>query len=342
MMKINNKTTRKQTIQNFKNTDIKSKKIKTKNKVIMTICIIVIALCILLTAYLVLFNTRIFSKSGDNKLDNNILTPVSIKKKQMNFLIVGVDHIKAQEGKRAGTLTDVIMIANYDIENKNVNIIQIPRDTYIGDDYPTGKINAIYGRKTDGGIQGIANRINKMFNIPIDHYVILDLDGLTALVDAIGGVTMDVPVSFTGGDNIKIEKGVQKVNGKQAEAIVRERHSYANADLGRIQTQRLFMNATMKKVFSLGKLQIIKLAPSMIKQVETDFTLNELLSLYGNIIDGAKDNITFHDLPIKSARKNNLSMISLKKTEMAELLNTYFRPHSNPVPAEQLGIIELN
>ncbi|WMJ22833.1 LCP family protein [Paludicola sp. MB14-C6] len=320
---------------------INKHKKKKKNKALIVLCIVAIVISVLTVVGVIIFNTKIFSGNDAGSLGEKLQTPSAIRDKQMNILVVGVDKIGREQGHRAGTLTDVVMVANYDIENKKINIIQIPRDTYIGNEYATGKINAVYGSKKNGGIQGLANKINQYLNIPIDHYVTLDIDGLVSIVDAIGGVTMNVPVSFIGGDNIQITKGVQTIKGKQAEAIVRERHSYANADLGRIQTQRVFMQATMQKVFTLGKGQIVKLAPTMIKQVTTDFTLSQLLDLYDKVMDGAKDNIKFHDMPIKSAQLNGLSMISLKKAETADLLNTYFRPHENPVPAEKLGIIEL-
>lgn len=319
----------------------KPPKSKKKKATIVVSIILVVVLSISGIGW-ILFNSKIFSIGDGGGLTDIIKSPSTIKGKQMNILVVGIDKITREAKIRSGTLTDVIMVANYDMVNQKINIMQIPRDTYIGDDYSTGKINAIYGSKKNGGIQGLANRINEYFKIPIDHYVALDIDGLVSLVDQIGGVTMDVPVSFTGGDNVHIKKGLQTINGKQAEAIVRERHAYANADLGRIQTQRVFMQAAMEKVFSLGKKQIVKLAPTMIQEVKTDFSVKQLLELYDRVMDGAKDNIQFHDMPIKSAQRNGLSMISLKKAETAELLNTYFRPHSDPVPAEQLGIKELN
>jgi len=323
------------------NTNTRKRKSSTKAKVTKAVLIAICVISLVTTGVIMLFNTPVLSEPEQGEIEETIKTPEAKKKKQMNILVVGVDHIKAQEGKRAGTLTDVVMLVNYDIENEKINIVQIPRDTYIGDDYPTGKINAIYGAKTDGGVTGLANKINQMLKIPIDYYVTLDLDGLVSLVDSIGGVTMDVPVSFWGGDNIRIKKGLQTINGKQAEAIVRERHSYPNADLGRIQTQRLFMQAAMQQMFSLGKTQIIKLAPTMINQVKTDFTLSQLISMYGDVMEGAKDNIVFHDMPVESASKNGLSLLAIKPEETATLLNEFFRPFSDAIPAENLELSNL-
>lgn len=320
----------------------RKRKSSTKTKVIRAVLVAICAISLATTGVVMLFNTPVLTEPEQGVIEEVIKTPVAEKKKQMNILVVGIDHIKAQENKRAGTLTDVVMLVNYDIENEKINIVQIPRDTYIGDDYPTGKINAIYGAKTDGGVTGLANKINQMLKMPIDYYVTLDLDGLVSLVDSIGGVTMDVPISFVGGDNVRIKKGLQTINGKQAEAIVRERHAYPNADLGRIQTQRLFMQAAMQKMFSLGKTQIVKLAPTMINQVKTDLTLSQLISMYGDVMDGAKDNIVFHDMPVKSASRNGLSMLALQPEETAALLNEFFRPYSEPVQAESLEFFDVN
>ena len=192
----------------------KKKKLR-KKRVIIAVSVLLAVVILLVTAVSILLNSRLFLDKEEGKLPEGLLSPPNIRAKQMNILIMGIDKISRDGKSRAGTLTDVVMIANYDIVNKKVNILQIPRDTYIGDDYSTSKINAIYGSKKNGGIKGLAKRINEYFDIPIDHYVTLDIDGLVSLVDTIGGIKMNVPVSFTSGNNIHIKKGYQTINGAQ-------------------------------------------------------------------------------------------------------------------------------
>lgn len=121
---------------------------RTGDKVMLTIAIIMIVVAVLALAVIALMNSSIFQDSqvGEGGFNNSYATEESIRDKQVNFLLCGVDKDKG----RGTNLTDVIMVVNYDISAKKVNILQIPRDTVVDEDkYPTGgthKINAIYNQ----------------------------------------------------------------------------------------------------------------------------------------------------------------------------------------------------
>lgn len=266
-------------------------------------------------------------------------TPAPIRNKTVNVLVTGIDYTE-KAGANRGKLTDLIMLVSYDIEGKNVDILQIPRDTYVGDASSTGKINAVYSGRTGGGINGLMNKVNAMFQIPIDHYVTINMDGFVRAVDAIGGVEVDVPTSFTL-EGVTIQKGRQLLDGAHAEKFVRERHAYADADLGRIRMQQLFLEALIEKVFSLSMGQVTSLAATLISEVTTDFTLSDVLSLYQEVLGVERENIRFHLLPNAGAMVNGQSVLSIKRYPAADLLNEYFRPYQDPVKAEELAVIEL-
>ncbi|MEG0693325.1 MAG: LCP family protein [Oscillospiraceae bacterium] len=315
-----------------------------KDKILITIFSIIITLSLLCVAFVFIMNSRFFlnkenDTGGGDTLKEEIVTPTEIKDKTTNFLVCGIDYF---EGSGRGKLTDVVMIVSFDIKGKNIDILQIPRDSYIGEDYPTGKINAIYGQKKNGGIHGLAERVSKTFNMTIDHYVTINMDAFITVVDQIGGVEVDVPKKIVL-EGTTLHPGLQTLNGKQSEIFVRERKSYANGDLGRIDMQRIFLEALLKKVFSLSNGKIVSLAPTLIKEVTTDLTLGQMLGYYNNLmkVDKNKD-INFHVLPVISGSHDGLSVLSIKKYPTADLLNEHFRPYSKPVPAEELGIIELN
>jgi len=266
-------------------------------------------------------------------------TPAAIRHKTVNILVAGIDYTE-KAGANRGKLTDMIMLVSYDIDGKNVDILQIPRDTYVGDYSPTGKINAIYGSSTSGGINGLLNKINVMFQIPIDNYVTVNMDGFVHIVDAIGGVEVDVPTSFTL-EGVTIQKGPQLLDGLHAEKFVRERHAYADADLGRIRMQQLFLEALIEKVFSLSASQVASLAATLLPEVTTDFTLSDVLGLYQDMLEVDRENIRFHMLPNAGAMINGQSVLSIERYPAADMLNEYFRPYQAPVPAENLAVIEL-
>lgn len=319
-------------------------KTSTKDKILITIFCIIITISLLCVAAVFLFNTRILANTendtgGTGQLNQNIVTPETIKDKTTNFLVCGIDYM---EGTSRGKLTDVIMVVSFDIEGGNIDVLQIPRDSYIGEDYPTGKINAIYGQKTNGGISGLADRISKTFSITVDHYVTINMDAFITVVDKIGGVNIDVPQRIDL-EGTTLIPGPQKLNGKQAEIFVRERKSYSNGDLGRMEMQRLFLESLLKEIFSMGKTKIVSLAPTLINEVTTDLTPAQMLGYYGKLTElDTQNDITFHMLPVIGATHDGLSVLSIKKYPTADMLNEYFRPYTNSVSADNLGIIELN
>lgn len=316
-------------------------KASTMDKVLITVFSLVITASVLCVIAVFVLNTSFLKNTeqgGDGMLDNAITTPTEIKEKCVTFLVAGIDYV---EGSGRGKLTDFIMVVVFDINNKKVDALRIPRDTYIGNDHTaTGKINEVYGRNS-GGIEELAKVINKTFNLTIDHYITINMDGFISMIDKIGGVDVDVPKTFTL-EEVTIEKGMQHMTGFVAEKFVRERKSYANGDLGRIEMQQIFMEALLQKMFTLEKTKIASLAPSLIKDVTTDLTLGEMLGYYNKLLEVDRVNdINFHVVPITGAMNGSYSVVSIKKYPTADLLNEHFRPYTPEVGVEDLGIIEL-
>lgn len=322
---------------------IRKQKTSLRDKILIVIFSIIIVISVLCVAGVFILNTSFLANTEtpgtDGKLSEEVVTPVEIKDKYVNFLVVGIDYVK---GSSRGQLTDVIMVVSYDVEGKNIDVLQVPRDTYVGNATTTGKINSVYGRSEDGGIEGIANMLFTTFNITIDHYVTLNMDGFTHIVDAIGGVEIDVPQRIELEGAI-LEPGLQTLTGWRAEKFVRERHSYPNGDLGRIDMQKVFMKAFIEKVFNMSKTEVVKLAPKIVKEITTDLTLAEMLGYYNKVTEVDRNTaINFYTAPVSgggSYRGN--SVVLLDAEECAALLNEHFRPYTRKIPAEELGIVTL-
>lgn len=318
----------------------------TRDKILISIFIVIICLSIISVIAVYFMNSRPFlNKDNSNdeqnggKIASEIVTPTEIKDKAVNFLVCGIDY---EEDSGRGRLTDVIMFVSFDIEAKNVDILQIPRDSYIGDDYPTGKINAIYGQSTNGGIDGLAKRINQTLNLTIDHYVTLDMDGFVKIIDEIGGVEVDVP-NYIDLEGVQLYPGLQTLDGNKAQIFVRERYSYANGDLGRIEMQQVFLKALINKVFTMGMGSAASVAPTLISNITTDLSLNEILGYFTTLMSVDKDSgINFHTLPVSGGIYRGLSVLAINAAETAELLNQHFRPYTDDVPASELGILSIN
>ncbi len=322
------------------------KKMKTKDKVLLIVSIVMIVVSALALAAVVLMNTSLFEDPnvGSGGMTQSFVTPEPIQEKTMNFLICGIDYTTDRSSTR---LSDVIMVANYDISAKKINIIQIPRDTYVADKYPTGKtnkINAIYNQKK-GGINVLMEVINDNLGLPIDHYVTVTMDSFRGIVNALGGIEVDSPFAFTRKGQT-IVKGKQIMDGEKAQVFVRERKLLPNGDADRQRSQRAFLSGLMDELLQATPGELAKMIPTLITEVKTDLKATEMIDLAKQVQGLQKSDIVFHSTPgsfgmYEVSSGQRLSVYSMNKEKTAELLNQYFRPYSDPIPAEELGIIQI-
>ncbi len=315
---------------------------------VLLICVLV--LCLAGTGVAIAFdqimNREILVESENNasgddgKIDPELHHTEEEADKYLNILLCGVDYKK---NTARAKLTDVMMVIHLDYVNKTVDILQLPRDSYIGTDYKTGKLNAVYGAQTNGGIENLARKINRMLKLPIDHYVVLNMDGFEAIVDSIGGVTVDSPYSFTL-EGVTIVKGVQTLNGRAANKFVRERHAYAAGDITRMKMQQIFLKAFVKKCLSLGKSDILKLAPKVFAYLTTDMTLKGALDIYETLSGLSSEDLNFHSCEITPFNDpyDGLSKLSLHAKPLADLLNDYFRENGEKIAWTELEILEYD
>ncbi len=288
-----------------------------------------------------------FSDSGDAIADMS-----EISKSQSNdveyFLVAGTD-----EGEN---LTDIMMIVCFDLKANKADILQIPRDTFIGVDVPTSKMNAVYGQapREEGqtNINVMLRRINDYFGLPIDHYITVTLSAFRDIVDAVGGVDVYVPDTIYNAFNedrqyFTFQKGMNHFNGEMAEAFVRHRRSYVMGDLGRVKAQRNFYAAFIKKCLNMSYTQMATAATSIYDQVSTDMKLVDILAFAKTAQNLKVENIKFHAVPGQSGTysvngRQALSYYSIHKQEYVDLINQYFMPYSNPITADSLLIDELH
>jgi LCP family protein required for cell wall assembly len=180
-----------------------------------------------------------------------------------NWLITGSDSRQGlttkQERKLAtgfdvsGQRSDTIMILHIPANGGRAVLVSLPRDSYVpipGNGY--NKINAAY---SFGGPKLLAQTVETVTGLHIDHYMGIGFGGLVNVVDAVGGVHMCLPHPITDpAAGLHLKAGCQTLNGDQALGFVRTRHLFAGQDLQRVQNQRLFMSALLRKLTSPGTL----------------------------------------------------------------------------------------
>ena len=221
------------------------------------------------------------------------------KSSRVNFLILGMED----------TRTDTIIFASMCPDTKKIDLMSIPRDTYIHrKGYNAGeqrKINSVY---YSHGIEGVKKTVSHILDgAPIHHYIMVEYEGVEKIVDMIGGVGVDVPFHMKYKDlsanpplNIDIPKGKQILDGKNSLNFIRyrkgnNRMGYIDGDLGRIRAQHEFLKAFASK--SLDNL--ISIVTKGFGYVKTDVKIFDALS-YGRNILGIKDgDINYIILPGK-------------------------------------------
>lgn len=245
------------------------------------------------------------------------------------ILVSGVDD------HNGGSDTNILVAV--DVANSSIYGVSIPRDTKAIINGEAHKINYAYNA---GGTALMAETISDQLGIPVDYSVQVDLQGFVALVDAIGGVTFDVPVDMHYEDPyqdlyIHIDKGVQTLNGENAMKVVRFRSGYASQDLGRMQTQQAFLKAAAKQTLTASNLNkiddFVKIFQSY---VETDLTLGNLAWLGKEAITMGSDAISFSTLP----NEWKSPYIYLNQEETLALINQHLNPYVEDRVAEDLNI----
>ena len=227
----------------------------------------------------------------DNKPDYNEddKKGMLVAKDKATVMIMGVDERADDVGR-----SDTLMIATLDPDKNQAALLSVPRDTRVKiKGHGFDKINAAYAY---GGRKLTQETIESLLNTHIDHYIKINVHGFTKIIDALGGIDIDVekrmyyedPWDDDGGLYIDLQPGMQHMDGKTAITYVRYRDE--EGDIGRIKRQHNFMKAVIDKLVSptiIPKLPAIVSAVS--DSVETDMSVSEILSFLGTLQD-AKDN----------------------------------------------------
>ncbi|GKX30437.1 transcriptional regulator [Vallitalea longa] len=236
------------------------------------------------------------------------------EKNLTTFAVFGVD--------KDGYRTDVTMVMTFNHITKQINIVSIPRDTYV--ELPTNIYNELHAKRKDtpkklkiNEVPAYAPRdernqysirmLEYMFDIKVDYYFNMNLKIFKDIVDIIGPIKFNVPrdMVYSAPDqnfSINLKKGEQELYGAQAEQLIRYRKGnapgvgYANGDIGRIDVQHEFMKAFVNQLLTEeNKYKIMTIGSTVITKTSTNF--DALLEYYQYINDINVDNIEFRTLP---------------------------------------------
>ncbi|MDR2156657.1 MAG: LCP family protein [Clostridiales Family XIII bacterium] len=238
--------------------------------------------------------------------------------KRVNVLLLGHNQ----------ELTDTIMLGSFDTELKRVDVISVPRDTYYErPDYPGAayqKINSVY--KTEG-VEAMAAAVSEVLNgTPIHFYEIISDEGVAHIVDAMGGVTIDVPMDMHYTDEsqnlyIDLKQGTQTLDGERAVQFLRFRKGYPTGDIGRVEAQQNFLKEAFKQSIGFG---FPKVARTAVKEVETNMQLKMALRLAGKAVGMTTEDIATHTAPGEASTFNGASYYLVDAGRTAVLMDSIY------------------
>lgn len=211
------------------------------------------------------------------------------EKEPISILLLGIDS--GDLGRTEQGRSDSMMVATINPNTRKTTLMSIPRDTYteiVG--YGTfDKLNHAYAF---GGTAMSINSVQRLFNIPIDYYVTVNMAGIKEIVDAVGGIDVVSPISFSyGGYSFNAGESIH-MDGEAALAFARMRYDDLDGDFGRQARQRLVIEGVINKVISPNTLlNYQKILSSLSHNVQTNFQMKDYLALQGSNYLNALRNI---------------------------------------------------
>jgi len=214
------------------------------------------------------------------------------------IVVMGTDHVS--------TNTDVMMTVR--LQDGRTELTQVPRDTYIDSaQYGVMKANALY---SSGGPEMVKQELSRLLNARVDRYLVLNLNAVQRLADALGGVEVDVPkrlyyVDNSQGLTIDLYPGRQLLKGAELEGFLRFRHDELG-DIGRMERQKLVLAEVFRKLANPAVVtqlpQLMSIAGSDLRTDLSPLDMGRLITamattkLSSNRLDGAPywhDNLSY-------------------------------------------------
>lgn len=232
-------------------------------------------------------------------------------------------------------LTDTIILCSYNPKNQKASMISIPRDTFVGNNKQTAKgndkINTLYAKNPEK----LLKKVSEITGITVENYAVVNTQALIEIVDIVGGVEFDVPIDMNYDDptqdlHIHLEKGLQMIDGEEAEQLLRFRHnndgssypaSYGDNDYGRMKTQRDFIMQTIKQTISAKNIiKAEKIYNTVLANIETNMDIEELFKYIPTAVNFDFESIVNQQLPGQSEKCNELWFFIHNSKETRKLI----------------------
>jgi len=241
-----------------------------------------------------------------------------------NLLLLGLD--------KDGFRTDVIIFASYNPKGKTINMLSIPRDTKVYYNQRVYKINSLYGVNKE---TSIVKKVQEISGKKINYYVTLDFDGFRKVIDAFDGVEIDVPTDLKYDDpyqdlHINLKKGLQVLDGNEAEQFVRFRkgnrntEGYSDGDLSRINAQQTFIEEFIRQKLNIKYLSRSDRLFDIAKEhAKTNVEFSNISPYISQLRSVKGIQLNSHMIPGTSVYENHIWYYIIDKRETEKIINSF-------------------
>lgn len=245
---------------------------------------------------------------------------------ELLFLVLGMDSDDFSGHTTERNRTDTMILAKVNFETGKVDILSIPRDSRVLVDGRYDKINHAHHF---GGLKLAMKTTRDFLNLDIDYYVKVNFFSVKDIVDALGGVEVDVPVKVdVNEDDVHLEPGLQVLNGKQALQFARFRAGYVDGDLGRVKAQQLLVKALLKELVKPQNLvkmpQILEVVK---KTVSTNIPFSTIVKLAARVNNLGPEKMTSRIVPGEGRYIGDVSYYVPDKMALRQIINKEYKDY---------------
>ncbi len=334
------------------NRSVKRRKISKRDKIIVAVILVLYTALLSTITYFMLYKPHTagkqFTEVVTDEFGNEIIITHDFKAVDGTYNVLLLGHDKS------AMLTDVFMLLNINNNDGSIRVMQIPRDTYVrsvdGVGINTYKINELFvdhyysyvgqGKGTDEAYELALDEVEVLLEdnlcISIANSAIMDLTGFKNIVNAIGGVPMNVPADMEYYDpaqdlTINIPAGEQVLDGDMAEGFVRFRSGFLQGDLGRVNSQKLFLMAffnQLKSSISITNVSMItNLAEEVLNNLVTDIGVSDAVYYGKSALSLDMSNIVMLTLP----GQTNSTHYVMNREGTLSVINKYFNVYDKDI-----------
>lgn len=229
-----------------------------KRTIIKVIATLAVSVLICLSAYGI-YLVKKAESSVDNAFEpvENDNGPVEPLTDNISILFIGVDDSEERNQSDDNVRSDALVLATLNNKDKSIKLVSIPRDTYtyIPDSGKEDKITHAYAFN---GPSSTIESVEELLDVPVNYYLRMNFDAFIDVVDALGGIKVEVPYDISEQDEndlqdaIELKEGIQFLDGSEALALARTRH-YDN-DIERGKRQQMILESIMNRALSVGSI----------------------------------------------------------------------------------------